>query len=75
MTDFMHWLYANYIWPQLEASDSTGYETPLSLMETALDTGLRAEYVRTVEFYAANAFLLGLRTGCGLNGALTGQTE
>ena len=75
MTDFMQWLYANYIKPQLDASDPTGYETPLSLMETALDAGLRAEYERAVEFYAANGFLLGLRTGCGLGRALTGQNR
>lgn len=75
MTDFMHWLYAHYIRPQLDASDPTGWETPLSLMETTLDAVQREHYERTREFYAVNAFLLGLRTGCGLNGALTDKAQ
>lgn len=66
MTDFMRWLYANYIKPQMEQSDTTGYEEPLSLMDTCLDRELRAQYERTLEFHAGNAFLLGLRTGAGL---------
>ena len=36
MSDFTRWLYANYIWPHLEAQDATGYETPLSLLEGCL---------------------------------------
>lgn len=75
MTDFMRWLYANYIRPQIENCDITGYETPLSLMDTTLDTEQKKDYARALEFHAANAFLLGLRTGCGLNGALTGQND
>lgn len=71
MSDFMRWLYANYIWPQLKEQDQTGYETPLSLMDTCLDTDLKQEYRRTLEFYAGHAFLLGLRTGAGLGEALS----
>lgn len=70
MTDFMRWLYAGYIKPQLEERDVTGYETSLSLMDTTLSEGLKKEYARAVEFYAGNAFLLGLRTGAGLSEAL-----
>ena len=66
MTDFMRWLYAHYITPQLAKADPTGYEKSLSLMETCLDQDLCKEYRRTVEFYAGNAFLLGLYTGAGL---------
>ena len=66
MNDFMRGLYANYITPQLKTADITGYETPLSLMDTTMDAGLREQYERAVEFYAANAFLLGIRTGVGL---------
>ncbi len=66
MNDFMRWLYANYIKPQLDSKPATGYEDCLSLMDTCLDEPLKAQYARTVEFYAAHAFLLGLRTGAGL---------
>ena len=66
MTDFMRCLYANYIWPYLKVQDTTGYETPLSLMDTCLDTELKKDYQRTLEFYAGHAFLLGLHTGAGL---------
>lgn len=71
MTDFTRWLYANYIWPHLKVQDTTGYETPLSLMDGCLDADLKKEYRRTLEFYAGHAFLLGLRTGAGLEEALT----
>lgn len=70
MTDFMKWLYANYIWPQLKTQDATGYEMPLSVLDGVLDDKLKKEYNRTLEFYAVHAFLLGLRTGAGLGGAL-----
>lgn len=72
MTDFTRWLYANYIWPHLEAQDATGYETPLSLLEGCLDDALKKEYHRTLEFYAGHAFLLGVRTGAGLEEAMSG---
>ena len=66
MTDFTRWLYANYIKPNLEKQDISQYETSLSLMDTCLDRELKAQYNRTLEFYASHAFLLGLRTGAGL---------
>lgn len=69
MTDFTRWLYAQYIKPQLDSKSTLGYEECLSLMDTCLDSGLRRSYERALEFYAANAFLLGLRTGAGLSAA------
>ena len=72
MTDFTRWLYTNYIKPQLDAANIRGYEQALSLMDTSLDTGLRLPYEQTLEFYAGNAFLLGLRTGAGLSDAYNG---
>lgn len=66
MNDFMRWLYANYIKPQLDETDTSAYETSLSLMDTCLDEHLKAQYNRALEFYASHAFLLGLRTGAGL---------
>lgn len=66
MSDFMKWLYAHYIRPQLEAAPRSGYEMSLSLMETDLDPDLRDNYRQAVEFTAIHAFQLGLRTGRGL---------
>ena len=74
MTDFIRWLYANYIWPHIKAQDATGYETPLSLLEGCLDDALTKEYHRTLEFYAGHAFQLGVRTGAGLEEAMSGFT-
>ena len=42
MNDFTRWLYANYIKPQLDKADITGYETALSLMDTTLDSQQRS---------------------------------
>ena len=66
MTDFMRWLYAHYIKPEIEDSNSTGYETPMSLMDLNLDPELHKQYERVLEFYASQAFCLGFRTGAGL---------
>lgn len=73
MNDFMRWLYANYIKPQLDAASPEGYEQSLSGINTTLDTNLRAEYEKTLEYYCGNAFLLGLRTGEGLCCAAKGN--
>ena len=70
MNDFTRWLYANYIKPQLDTANPRGYEEALSLMDTSLNTALRCEYEKTLEFYAGNAFLLGVRTGAGLSSDL-----
>ncbi|MBD5150965.1 MAG: hypothetical protein HDT16_00340 [Oscillibacter sp.] len=40
-------------------------------MDTCLDNDLKEEYRRTLEFYAGHAFLLGLRTGAGLEEVLS----
>ena len=66
MSDFMRWLYANYIWPELKKADQTGYEMALSCVEYGLEPKYEEDYRRALEFYAGNAFLLGLRTGVGL---------
>lgn len=66
MSDFMRWLYANYIWPELEKVDRTGYQMELSVVENSIEPEMRQDYRRALEFYAGNAFLLGFRTGVGL---------
>ena len=66
MSDFMQWLYALYIRPQLDAAPLDGYEMPLSLLEGELTAEMTADYEKAREFTAIHAFLLGLRTGRGL---------
>ena len=50
MTDFMRWLYANYIKPQVEQSDITGYEEPFSLKGTSLCPDMEEACDRLLEF-------------------------
>lgn len=64
MNDFLHWLYASYIKPQLDEADC---EIPLD-MEFLQDADLEALCGRVSEFYASRAFLLGLRAGADLRG-------
>ena len=71
MTDFTRWLYANYIKPHIEQQNRTGYEQPLDVLAIDLMPEQRRDIERLLEFYAANAFLLGLRTGAGLKEACT----
>ena len=66
MSDFMKWLYANYITPQINAASQEDYESYFSLMENTLEPDLAVTYRKTQEFIAIHAFLLGLRTGEGL---------
>lgn len=73
MTDFMRWLYASYIKPQIKKQDETEYEMSLSLMESTLNEDQKAQYARALEFHCCHAFLLGARTGLGLSGALKTQ--
>ena len=66
MSDFMQWLYAHYIRPQLDAAPPNGYEMSLSLLDGELTAEIAADYEKAREFTAIHAFLLGLRTGRGL---------
>lgn len=66
MSDFMKWLYAQYIKPQLEAVPQGDYEI---YFDSFFDeTTFKGEqyYDKIIEFTAIHAFLLGLRTGQGL---------
>ena len=72
MTDFMRWLYAQYIRPHLEDADQTGYEMHLSLLDTDLTRAQKEDYEKALELYASEAFLLGLRTGAGLSASFQG---
>jgi len=66
MSDFMKWLYANYIKPQLDAAPQEEYEMDLSLLKDGLERPDRASYKKAMEFTAIRAFELGVRTGQGL---------
>lgn len=70
MTDFMRWLYAHYILPSLRAADRSGYGEAISSLENDLAGDRRTDYDLALEFYAGEAFLLGLRTGAGLGSAI-----
>lgn len=72
MTDFMKWLYAHYIKPQIDTAPKGDYEFWLSSMDNGLDPNCQEELEKTLEFTAIHAFLLGLRTGAGLS-AVTPQ--
>jgi len=66
MSDFMKWLYANYIKPQLEKVPQGEYEMDLALLKDGLERPDRESYKKAMEFVAIQAFLLGMRTGEGL---------
>ena len=66
MTDFMLWLYAHYIKPQIDAVPKGNYAYPMDLLENSLRPSDREDLDKTLEFHAVQAFLLGLRTGEGL---------
>jgi len=71
MSDFMKWLYTNYIRPQLEAAPQEEYEMDLSLLKDGLERPDRESYKKAVEFTAIRAFALGVRTGRGLADSFT----
>lgn len=66
MSDFMLWLHANYIRPQLDAVEKDEYETHFHIVERDLSPASRANLERALEFTAIQAFLLGFRTSEGL---------
>lgn len=71
MSDFMKWLYANYIKPQIDAAPHEDYEMAFSLLEAGLELPYRDSLEKMVEFYALHAFELGVRTGQGLAHSFT----
>ncbi len=65
MSDFMLWLYANYIKPQVDAALRDPCACPLDTLQNELCEAQRRTWT-ALEFTAIQAFLLGLRTGEGL---------
>lgn len=66
MSDFMKWLYAHYIRPQLDGAPREDYEMWLDLLDSDLPPLDREALEKSTEFTAIHAFVLGLRTGRGL---------
>lgn len=72
MSDFMKWLYAKYIKPQIDSMPRGEYESDLDLLRNGLERPYWQSYEKATEFTAAHAFLLGLRTGKGLSDSFQG---
>nr|WP_326127783.1 hypothetical protein [uncultured Oscillibacter sp.] len=66
MSDFMKWLYAVYIQPQLLEIHEGEYTDYFQNITDSLPDGLLPDLQKCEEFTAIHAFLLGLRTGRGL---------
>ena len=65
MSDFMLWLYANYIRPQIGAVEKDGCGTKFYIVEKELSPAARISLERSLEFTAIQVFLLGFRTSEG----------
>lgn len=66
MSDFMLWLHANYIRPQLDAAEPGDYRFHFDSVRNELPVSMRPSLEKCLEFTAVQAFALGLRTGEGL---------
>ena len=77
MSDFMKWLYSNYIKPLLDTIPKGNYEPDFYLLEDDVSPETCGSFSKTQEFTATHAFLLGLRTGQGLSDSLrtVGQAD
>ena len=73
MSDFMKWLYANYIKPNLGTIPRGDYEADFYLLEDDVAPETCGSFDKTQEFIAVHAFLLGLRTGQGLADSFTAR--
>ena len=66
MSDFLLWLHANYIRPQLDAVEKDSYEFDFDLVREELVPAAHSNLDRALTFTAVQAFLLGFRTSEGL---------
>ncbi len=72
MSDFMKWLYANYIKPHIERpAQGSDYALRWELLESQLEEHGLEDLEKALEVQAVQAFLLGVRTGQGLAKNLT----
>ncbi len=70
MSDFMLWLHANYIRPQIDTQEKGDYSFHFDLVQNSLSSSERFSMDKCLEFVALHAFALGLRTGAGLAAAV-----
>ena len=73
MSDFMLWIHANYIQPQINAAEKGDYSFHFDLVQNALPLSVHPSMEKRLEFAAVHAFFLGLRTGAGLSVSLPPQ--
>ena len=66
MSDFMLWLHANYIRPQIDAVEKDEYESHFHIVKGKLAPANQLSLEHILEFTAIQAFLLGFRTSEGL---------
>ncbi len=71
MSDFMKWLYTNYIKPQIDGKPMEDYAFHLDLIRNNLTPSMRQDLEKVLEFQSVQAFALGLRTGRGLADTFT----
>ena len=68
MSDFMRWMYDNYIRPNIESQPKDSLtEMQLDLMNNELDEKLKKVLQSILAFYAVQGFRLGVRTGVTLS--------
>lgn len=70
MSDFMKWLYANYIKPYLDTVPQGDYKPDFYFLEDEISSATADSFSKAQEFTAVHTFLLGLRTGKGLSDPL-----
>ena len=63
MSEFMIWLYRQYIKPQLDAAPPGDYGMHVAFMENELGPHALESYEKVLELTAIRAFSLGLLTG------------
>ena len=66
MSDFMLWLHANFIRPQLDAVPPEDYRSHFELVKNDLPPSVLKDLDKCLEFTAIHAFALGFHTGKGL---------
>ena len=69
MSDFMLWLHANYIRPQIGKGEKGDYSFHFDLVDNCLPSAVRTSMEKCLEFTAISAFSFGLKTGAGLAGS------
>ena len=71
MTDLMHWMYENYIRPQIESQPKDFGEAMLfDSLNNELDAQMRQSLQGALAYYATQGFRLGVRTGVTLHADL-----